>query len=379
MTHVLPTRTSMRHFPAQADDHRLFARPPQPFSADADRTTLATALGATLYTPGTRTSYTAELPRLMALGVTSAVLCLEDAIADDAQEAAERNVVTQLRRIDDEGLAAPLLFVRVRSPEQLARVAAATGPALTGFVLPKFTAASGPAWFSALATGGRALLAMPVLEGPEVAYAETRIAELLAVRAVLAAHRDDVLAVRVGGTDVCGLFGLRRGRDLTIYDVGLARGVIADIVNVLTRDPDVLVTGVVWEHFTRGARLLKPLLRTAPFDDVEDGSELRDELVRADLDGLIREVLLDRANGLTGKTVIHPDHVRAVHALAAVTAAEHEDACAVLTSAGGATASPSGTGMVEAKPHARWAAAVLRRAEVFGVLQPGRGFADLLA
>lgn len=363
------TMTPLRHF-VGAD--RLFSQRPRPFTAADDRATLATALGATLYTPGTRATYAEDIPALLAAGVVSAVLCLEDAIPDDALQAAERTVIAQLNAVT--GLA-PLLFVRVRGPEQLARIAAATGPALTGFVLPKLTAANAPAWFEALEAADRPLYAMPVLEGPEVAYAESRLTELLAVRAVLARHRGRVLAVRIGGTDLCGLFGLRRGRDLTIYDIALARAVIADIVNVLTRDDEYVVTGVVWEHFRRGARLLKPQLRSTPFAQAAD---VRAELVRADLDGLIREVLLDRANGLAGKTVIHPDHVAAVHALSAVSCDEYDDACAVLASAGGASASPSGTGMVEAKPHARWAAGVLRRAEVFGVLRPGRSAVDLL-
>jgi hypothetical protein len=34
--------------------------------------------------------------------------------------------------------------------------------------------------------------------------------------------------------------------------------------------------------------------------------------------------------------------------------------------------------MIESKPHARWAAGILRRAAVFGVLRRDRTFVDLL-
>jgi citrate lyase beta subunit len=104
-------------------------------------------------------------------------------------------------------------------------------------------------------------------------------------------------------------------------------------------------------------------------------------LIARDLDGLIREVLLDQANGLIGKTVIHPSHVAAVHALSVVTAEEFRDAADILAmnGAGGVAASRSGNKMNESKPHAAWARRTLRRAEVFGVARSGISFVDLLA
>jgi len=55
--------------------------------------------------------------------------------------------------------------------------------------------------------------------------------------------------------------------------------------------------------------VLKPLLRMSPFAEHDPGGEkLRRQILRQSLDGLIREILLDRANGLTGKTIIHPSH-----------------------------------------------------------------------
>ena len=71
--------------------------------------------------------------------------------------------------------------------------------------------------------------------------------------------------------------------------------------------------------------MFKPLLRESPFIEHAE-RELRGKLIRKDLDGLIREVALDKANGLIGKTVIHPSHVAAVHALSVVTLEEYTDA-----------------------------------------------------
>jgi citrate lyase beta subunit len=107
---------------------------------------------------------------------------------------------------------------------------------------------------------------------------------------------------------------------------------------------------------------------------------LRAKLVAADLDGLIREVALDRANGLTGKTVIHPSHVAAVHALSVVAHEEFADASDILATkgAGGAAASSYGNKMNESKPHTAWARRTLLRARMFGVAREGVSFVDLL-
>ena len=127
--------------------------------------------------------------------------------------------------------------------------------------------------------------------------------------------------------------------------------------------------------------LFKPLLRETPFTAHQERA-LRASLVAKDLDGLIREVVLDRANGLVGKTVIHPSHVPVVHALSVVTHEEHVDAVAILGAAeagGGAVGSDFGNKMNEANPHRAWAEKVLRNASAFGVAAEDTSFVDLLA
>ena len=103
--------------------------------------------------------------------------------------------------------------------------------------------------------------------------------------------------------------------------------VLTAVVNVFGRveSGSYVVAGPVWEYFSATERMFKPQLRESPFVAHEERA-LRTKLIAADLDGLIREVVLDRANGLTGKTVIHPVHVAAVHALSVVTAEEYADA-----------------------------------------------------
>jgi len=380
------------HLSAEARS-RLFSHQPQQFERHGDKNVLAVALGATLYMPATRPALVEDLLRQGGHGVLSSVVCLEDAVADRDVVTAEANVVAQLARAaSGEGVRddLPLTFVRVRHPGQVPLVVAGLGhhaEVLSGFVLPKFTAETGPAYLDALgrarAATGLPLLAMPVIESPEVIHRETRVPALLAISELLDEHRDLVLAVRLGATDLSAAYGVRRGRDLTIYDVRLICEVISDVVNVLGRADGTghVVTGPVWEYFAGSDRLFKPQLRETPFAE-HDAPALRQELLVRDLDGLIREVVLDKANGLTGKTVIHPTHVAAVHALSVVTHEEHADACDILgaeLAGGGVRASSYGNKMNEGRPHRSWAEKTLRRAAVFGVAAEDVSFVDLLA
>ncbi|MFD9687320.1 HpcH/HpaI aldolase/citrate lyase family protein [Kitasatospora sp. NPDC059088] len=392
----------MRHFGHLADDvrARLFLEQPRTFTAESEPAVLATALGGTLYSPATRPALAADIRKLAGQGVVSMVLCLEDAIADHEVDAGERNLIEQLSDLvndfTDCAQDHPLLFIRVRTAEQILDLAERLGPAaglLSGFVLPKFTPATGGAYLAALAAAeaatGRRLFAMPVLETPELAHLETRREQLFGIADLLAEHRDRVLAVRLGVTDLCSAYGLRRSPDLTAYDVALVAAVIGDVVNVLGRADGTgyTVTGPVWEYFPVQERMFKPQLRRTPFAATAgtaraSGEEVRRRIIEHDLDGLIREVELDRANGLLGKTCIHPSHVPAVHALSVVTHEEYCDARDILRQeqdGGGVLRSAYTNKMNEARPHRAWAERVLLRAEVFGVAREDVSFAELLS
>lgn len=379
----------MRHF-----DHidtscrkHLFYRHPRRFERHDDPGLLAVALGATLYSPATRPVLGGDIEKAARRGVMSMVVCLEDAIADADVTAGEANAVAQLRELHKHGADVPLLFFRVRERVQIGDLVDRLGDAaelVTGFVLPKFTAATGGAFLEAIeetaARTGLRLLAMPVIESPEAVYAETRAEMLHEVARLLAKHRDRILAVRLGATDMSAAYGLRRPPDLTIYDIRPVAGVICDVVNVLGRadGSGFVVTGPVWEYFSAGERMFKPQLRQSPFE-AQKAAPLRQRLITSDLDGLIREVHLDKANGLTGKTVIHPSHVAAVHALSVVTHEEYCDAADILgVAGGGAMASSYANKMNEAKPHRAWAERLMLRARVFGVAAEGVTFVELL-
>ncbi|MER6305308.1 HpcH/HpaI aldolase/citrate lyase family protein [Streptomyces sp. NPDC001739] len=383
----------MRHFGhlPPAIRKTLFHQEPVEFTADSPARTLAVALGATLYSPATRPRLAADVLKQAGRGVLSMVLCLEDSIGDADVAAGEENLVRQLGLLDEAaetGADLPLLFIRVRAPGQIPDLIRRIGPAarrLSGFVLPKFTEERGVPFLEALtaaeSAGDRRLFAMPVLESPELLHLESRPETLQGIARTVDKYRDRVLALRLGVTDFCSAYGLRRAPDMTAYDVQIVASVIADVVNVLGRADGTgfTVTGPVWEYFRLHERMFKPQLRRSPF--LGRAEELRTALIEHDMDGLLREIELDRANGLQGKTCIHPSHVAPVHALSVVSHEEFTDAVDILRPErgdGGVLRSAYTNKMNEVKPHRAWAERTLLRAEAFGVAREGIGFVEML-
>ncbi|OZE90532.1 ATP/GTP-binding protein [Rhodococcoides fascians] len=372
-----------RHLDADTRE-RVFFLQPEDIAVSDGNNVVATALGATLYIPATRADLTATVHKRTDEGVRSIVIDLEDAVADHDLQYAVENTIRTLNELSGSNA---LVFVRARTAQQIRTVCAGLAPGaagLAGFVVPKFTSATGAEYLDEILAASTAhdtrLLAMPVLESAEVVHRETRDTELVAIRDLLGKYRDIVLAVRIGATDMCGTFGIRRDRDLTIYDVRVVADVISAIVNHLGRNDGsgFVITGPVWEYFADHERMFRPLLRQTPFAD-QEAVRFRQQLVSSDLDALLREVALDRANGIQGKTVIHPSHVPAVHALSAVTHEEYHDALDILASdQGGAQASGYRNKMNELGPHRNWAKQTMVRARAFGVTNEGITFVDLL-
>ncbi|WP_046734586.1 HpcH/HpaI aldolase/citrate lyase family protein [Streptomyces humi] len=385
----------MRHFGHIAPEvrQRLFHQEPCAFTADSPARLLSAALGATLYSPATRPRLADDIVKQAALGVVSMVLCLEDSIGDEDVPAGEENLVRQFADLaarERAGAELPLLFIRVRDAEQIPDLVRRLGgnvSLLSGFVFPKFTEERGIPFLQALegaeARSGRRLFGMPVLETPELMYRETRVDALEGIARAVDKYRDKVLALRLGVTDFCSSYGLRRAPDMTAYDVQIIASVIADVVNMLGRADGTgfTVTGPVWEYFRVPERMFKPMLRSSPFL-AEQAVELRDRLIEHAMDGLLREISLDQANGLLGKTCIHPSHVIPVHALSVVSHEEFSDAQDILRperGGGGVLRSAYTNKMNEVKPHRAWAERTMLRAEVFGVANEDVGFVELLA
>ena len=168
-----------------------------------------------MYMPGTKDFAPKILSNAMP-GLTTIVLCFEDACPEDQVEAAEENVhkllETVTTAVDRGELSAdrvPLIFVRVRNLAQFKRFAEGLTKtqvrSLCGINFPKFNAENGYEYYAYLRDlnerFGEILYGMPIIEDPEVAYKESRMTQLLGIKKILDKYRDLVLQVRVGGTD----------------------------------------------------------------------------------------------------------------------------------------------------------------------------------
>lgn len=358
-----------------------FVKEPEEFSRHTPRDDLQFFLGGTQYLPGTRDIADLIVNRSIR-GLNSIVACLEDAVAEEELPRAEETVLAALAQLSENVLSGslshinlPLIFVRVRSVQHFAtfleRLDSRHLDALAGFVFPKFDSSNAAEYFQRLrafcASEGRTLYAMPIIEGALVAHVETRRTELIALRESLANEREYVLNVRIGGTDFSSFFGVRRSMAASVYDILPVRDIVSDIINVFGRSTDgYVLSGAVWEYFL--AKDEQDLGAIAS-GRLTDSLQSRAEIINPAVDGLLRELLLDKANGLIGKTVIHPSHLRFVNAMQAVTFEEYEDALQILGLSGGVIKSPSGNKMNERNPHRSWAEKVLARGRAYGVIE----------
>ncbi len=356
-----------------------FVKAPVEFNKYTDRDTLQYCLGATLYMPGTKDIKDKVVNHQ--LDVTSLVMCCEDAIKEEDLPIAEQNILDHMDFFADKIAAGelthddiPLIFVRVRNvhhfKEFAQRITAKQASVLTGFNFPKFDTKNALETLRTLVEVnsrlGVVLYGMPILEGEEVAFRELRNKELLLLRNILEPYKDLILNIRVGGTDMSSLFGVRRGINSTVYDIMPVRDALSDVLNFFNRFNDYCVSAAVWEYF-----------RAYKDDDINDVMKRNfrnalikgDEIVNPAIDGLLKEVLIDRANGFVGKTIIHPTHARFVNAMFAVVEEEYHDAVQILHTSGGVVKSEHGDKMNEIGPHRRWAEKIAKRADIYGVIK----------
>ncbi|MDO5309840.1 MAG: HpcH/HpaI aldolase/citrate lyase family protein [Planctomycetia bacterium] len=368
-----------------------FVVAPENFDKHTDRELLQYCLGATMYMPGTK-DFAPKILSCAMPDLTTIVLCFEDACPEDQVPAAEENVhkllATVTDAVDSGQLSAdrvPLIFVRIRNLDQFKHFTSALtkheARSLCGINFPKFNAENGYEYYAYLKDLNERLdeilYGMPIIEDPEVAYKETRMSELTGIKRILDKYRDLVLQVRVGGTDFSSVFGVRRGVDYSIYDIMTVRECLCDILNVCGRNNDYVVSGPVWEYFRAPKQLMFDEL---PKHSIHDYLLKRLPIVNNEVDGLLREVILDKANGFVGRTVIHPTHVRFVNALMAVTKEEYDDACMIIGHKQGGVVKGAGSNkMNEVKPHTNWARKVVMRARAFGVIENEEAYLHLFA
>lgn len=376
----------------------IFFLKPSFFNSKTEKNYLRFALGANLYMPGTKYIAPYLLEKRYS-HLTSYTMCFEDSIREKDLEIAERTVLNTLRtlkmaedenRIDLNEL--PLFFIRVRNTNQFENFFKKLKKEpyllnyISGFVFPKFSTLNAHKYLSILEeinTYNNSIYGMPILESSEIILIEKRNEELLNLKELLSEKKDLILNIRVGGTDLSSLFGLRRSVAMSIYDLGVVASGLYNIINVFSELAinDVAISGVVWEYFNSK-------FKNSFEDDYPKRSLIYDEekiLARTPLtnnpalDGLIREVILDKSNGFVGKTVIHPAQTSIVNAMYCVRLEEYVDAKFILDNFnnGGVYKSTSNNKMNEISPHYNWAKKIMDLASIYGVLNSNYSYLDL--
>lgn len=309
-------------------------------------------VGALLYTPANKRSIANSIIHEKIEAPYSLALCLEDTINDAFVKEAEDVLIESFHTIyaakESNSFFLPNIFIRVRCPGQIPVLYDRLGESrslLTGFIAPKFSPENADEYMMEIqkinAASGQRVYMMPIFESPAIIDLRTRFDVLYELKDKLDSISDYILNIRVGGNDLCHMFGYRRNTDETIHDIKPISHILCDIITVFGMD--YIISGPVWEYF--------------------DGDGWKS--------GLENELKRDRLCGFVGKTAIHPKQLPVINKAYQVSKQDFEDAAAILA---WDTEDPSFVAsnsrhqrMDEYKVHANWAREIQMRAEAYGI------------
>jgi citrate lyase beta subunit len=257
----------------------------------------------------------------------SMIICTEDAVAEKDVELSIQHLHSALPLM--RRLTGRYRFIRPRNPKILQRMLNLPGiENIHGFVLPKFNHGNSEKYLRLLRDTD--FLIMPTLETADVfdQSAARDMATLLNEDAI----KPQVALVRIGGNDLLNLLGVRRMRGLTIYESPLS-GLISQLA-MLYKPLGFSLSAPVYEYL-------------------------------ADSDTLDREIRLDIAHGLTGKTAIHPFQIPLIEKHYAVSREDHEAALSILDKNRPAVFKMH-EAMCEVTTHSNWARQILYRYDCYG-------------
>ena len=283
----------------------------------------------------------------------SLALCLEDTINDDFVPEAENKLVHSIsllyRYSESVQFFIPKIFIRVRNPEQITTLLERCGESailITGFIIPKFSPENADRYIDTILEANRTykrnIYMLPILESPSIVNLQSRPKTLYLLKEKLDTIEELVLNIRVGGNDLCHLFGFRRHNDESIHGISPIANIFSDIVTVFGMD--YVISGPVWEYY--------------------NGEHWSN--------GLNQELRDDRLCGFIGKTIIHPNQIPLVNQAYKVTRKDYEDACSVLnwdmTSESFVSGNIFAERMNEYKTHSNWAEKILFLSKAYGII-----------
>lgn len=310
------------------------------------------SVGALLYCPANKKTIADSIINEKFGNKFSLALCLEDTINDDFVVEAEQDLIASINQIfisfQKQPFYLPKIFIRVRNPEQIGRLTKAFGNSIeiiTGYIIPKFTCNNAGRYIQEIIKANeqtsKKIYVMPIYESSSIIDLRNRIDILYKLKDMLSSIEELVLNIRVGGNDLCHMFGFRRHSDESIHRIKPISNIFSDIVTVYGMD--YVVSGPVWEYYSG--------------DNWEKG--------------LIQEIQDDKLCGFTGKTAIHPNQIPVINKSYQVSRSDFNDAQAILNWNISSNSFVSGNftneRMNEYKVHNNWAQQTLFLAEAFGI------------
>ena len=182
---------------------------------------------------------------------------------------------------------------------------------------------------------------MPIYESSTLIDLRTRYEILYSLKNKLDAIENLVLNIRVGGNDLCHIFGFRRNSNESIHKIRPISNLFADIITVY--GINYVISGTVWEYY--------------------NGSNWEE--------GLINEISDDILCGFTGKTVIHPKQIKIVNNSYKVNINDLESAKSILNwnlnSHSLVCGDMAKERMNEYKTHTNWAQRIIFMAQAYGI------------
>lgn len=276
--------------------------------------------------------------------LTSIAFCLEDSIRDESLVAAEKILNSTLNDLNLLNKNLPLIFIRIRSPQHLQIIHekfSGFTKIIAGYILPKFDLNNAENYVASITkinfNRETPLYFMPIFETENITETEN----LLEIKNLLESVQDFILNIRVGVNDLSNIYGLRWNVNHTVYDVGIIKNILLNILKVFSKD--YVVAASVWNYF-----------------DNKKNS--------AWADGLKKELSLDRLNGFFGKSAIHPSQLPYIFESLKVTQSDLNDAEQILnwSSNTHGVAKVSGR-MNELKCHYNWAEKIKILSKIYGV------------
>ncbi len=169
---------------------------------------------------------------------------------------------------------------------------------------------------------------MPSIEGKEL----FDIQQLQKLRDILLPHQNQIICIRFGAEDMLRQLGLRRTKT-SLYDMLAPAQVIANLITTF-KPAGFDISAPVYPNFS-------------------------------DIEGFEKEVTYELQNGLTSKTIIHPNQIKPINKLYKITQKELDEAKAILSQHDGVLNLDGRMG--EVKTQSIWAKELIVKKQLYGL------------